>query len=426
MLAEATSTIEEQLADPEFFVDPFRTYATLRQEQPVYWCDRWQTWMITRYDDVIDALRDHHHFSNQGRQSMLLARLPANRQTGLKHLQSHYRQGGMSNQDPPDHTRLRDLVNLALTPRMVDDLEPGIQRTVDTLLDELQTGEPFDFMDRFANQLPAIVIAELLGLPPEDRAKFQHWSNEITSFLGTGLADEAKAFRGQRAMRNLRSYLAGQLRERSRSPSSDLLSRFAGSNAEGDTPTENEMIGSCVTLLMGGHETTRNLLGNGLLALLRHPEQEEALRTNPALMSAAVEEFLRFDAPVQRIWRVAKKDLSAGGHLLREGDSVFLMVGAANRDCSQFANPDECILRRAPNRHLTFGHGIHFCLGAALARLEAQIAFTSLLQRFERYELIQEPEYLPNVAFRGLASLPVKFFATTEKGGTPMRQTVMH
>jgi cytochrome P450 len=420
MLAEATSTIEEQLADPEFFADPYKAYAKLRAKKPVYWCDRWETWLITRPDDIIEALRNHRHFSNQGRQSKLLARLPADRQTRLKHLQSHYRQGGMSNQDPPDHTRLRGLVNLALTPRMVDDLEPGIQRTVDTILDELPTGEPFDFMDRFANQLPAIVIAELLGLPAEDRERFQRWSNEITSFLGMGLADEARALRGQRAMRNLRSYLAGQLRERSRSPSSDLLSRFSAANAEGDTLTENEMIGSCVTLLMGGHETTRNLLGNGLLAFIRHPDQVASLRQSPELMPAAVEELLRLDAPVQRIWRIVKQERSVAGQLLREGDSVFLMVGAANRDSSQFPDPDKCILSRTPNRHLTFGHGVHFCLGAALARREAQIAFTSLLQRFERLELRQEPEYLPNIAFRGLASLPVEVFATGEQGGTPM------
>ena len=411
MVAERTAHFDQFLADPAFFADPYSVYRRLRNERPVYWSNAWQCWLVTRYADVLDALRDHHTFSNKGRQIALINRMPEERQASLRSLSSHYDKGGMSNQDPPDHTRLRSLVNLAFTPSVIAEMEPRIQEIVETLIDGLEIDTPVDFMAQFANPLPATVIAELLGLPQEDQPVFQRWSNTITSFLGAGTANEESAQLSQEAMAELRAYLAAKIAERKRRPTDDLLSRFAVAEAAGDRLTENEMIGSCVTLLLGGHETTTRLLGNGLLALLRNPEQLERLRIDASLIPGAIEEFLRYDSPVQRIWRIVAEDTVIEDQPLRTGDAVFLMISAANRDERQFHEPDRLDIARSPNRHLSFGHGIHFCLGSALARLEARIAFSTLFDRFSSVELYPAPvTFHPNVAFRGLMSLPVVGF----------------
>jgi cytochrome P450 len=417
MVADIIAPFDHELARQSFFDDPYATYRRLRRDEPVYWSALWNSWLLTRYDDIVEALRDHDRYSNRGRQASLLGRLSSARQAEFHSLSSHYQNGGMSNQDPPNHTRLRGLVNLALTPRVVAELESRIQQTVDELLDAIEITKPFDFMEHFANVLPAVVIGDLLGLPQGDHAMFQQWSNEITAFLGTGTSDDESARRGQEAMQNLRSYLGDLIQQRLTIPSSDFLGRFAEARHQGDRLSENEMIGSCVTLLLGGHETTRNLLGNGLLALLKNPEQMEVLRNNPTLTTSAVEEFLRYDAPVQRVWRIVKQDTHVNGRQLRAGDSMFLMVGAANRDESRFAKPDQLLVSRQQNRHLTFGLGIHFCLGSALARLEARIAFSSLFKRFGRVTLTQNGVvFHPNIAFRGLISLPIVCSNTGEGG----------
>ena len=381
MAVDALPELDLLLGRPEFFADPYPVYHRMRSEQPVAWSERWGSWLLTTYRDVHAALRDNVAFSNVGRQASLLRRLPAEQQDGLRELQSHYTAGGLSNQDPPAHTRLRGLVNRAFTPRVVANLQPRIQQIVDALLDRIAVDTPVDLICSFAYPLPAIVIAELLGLPPDDRVTFKRWSDEITAFLGAG-KDADSAARGQRSMRELRTYLAGQLDRRRIEPRDDLLSGFLAAAERGDVLSEHEIIGSCVTLLLGGHETTTNLIGNGLLALLRNPDQLARLRRNPDLMPTAVEEFLRFDSPVQRIWRLLTADVEVGGQRLSKGDSVYLMIGAANRDPAQFTEPDVLDIGRQPNRHLAFGHGIHFCLGTALGRLEASLAFNSLMRRF--------------------------------------------
>jgi cytochrome P450 len=426
MLAGHDTTVDEQLAGPEFFADPYATYRQLRAGHPVFWSERWGSWLVARYGDIVDALRDHSLYSNTGRQAAMIARLSAGQQSDFSGLSSHYTNGGLSNQDPPKHTRLRGLINLAFTPRVIEALEPRIRETANDLLDALATGEPVDFIKHVANPLPAIVIADLLGLPKQDRESFRSWSNDVTAFLGTGSPDESAATLGQEAMLQLRAYLAEKLAERRACSAQDLLSRFAVAGDLNDVLSENEAVGSCVTLLMGGHETTANLLGNGLLALLRHPDQLALLRENPALIPDAIEEMLRLDAPVQRIWRTVRHDIIINGQLLRAGDSVFLMTGAANRDESHFDDAEQLDIRRKPNRHLTFGLGIHFCLGAALARLEARVAFSTLFERFGHITLAQDSiNYHPNIAFRGLVSLPV-VLSTTIEGGMPMGRVEKH
>ena len=419
MSVDTLIDFDTMLGSAAFFADPYPVYHRLRDEQPVFWSERWGCWVLTRYQDVHACLRAGTDFSNVGRQAAMLRRLPAERQAGLGALTAHYT-GGLSNQDPPVHTRLRGLVNRAFTPATVANLGPRIQQIVDELLDRIEPDTSVDVIRAFAYPLPAIVIAELLGLPAEDREQFKTWSNEITAFLGSGNADPESAACGQRSMLELRAYLARMVELRRAESRSDLLSGFVRAEERGDVLGDQEILGSCVTLLLGGHETTTNLLGNGLLALLRAPDQLARLRREPDLMPTAVEELLRFDAPVQRVWRLLADDVEVGGKRLARGEPVYLMTGAANRDPDQFTDPDQIDLGRRPNRHLAFGHGIHFCLGAPLARLEAAFAFTSLLRRFPRIELAAERvDYHPNIAFRGLMSLPV-VFSDAGRGGSPM------
>jgi cytochrome P450 len=419
MAVDALTDFDTKMGSAGFFADPYPLYHQLRADQPIFWSERWGCWLLTRYHDVHACLRAGAAFSNVGRQAAMLRRLPTERQAGLRALTSHY-SSGLSNQDPPAHTRLRGLVSRAFTPRVVANLSQRIQQIVDELLDRLELDTPIDVIREYAYPLPAIVIAELLGLPAEDREQFKAWSTEITAFLGTGHDDAQSAERGQLNMLELRAYLARMIEVRRAAPRADLLSGLVRAEEQGDVLGDNEILGSCVTLLLGGHETTTNLIGNGLLALLRTPDQLARLRRDPDLMPTAVEELLRFDAPVQRVWRLLAAAVDLGGRRLERGEAVFLMAGSANRDSAQFADPDTLDLSRKPNRHLTFGHGIHFCLGAPLARLEASIAFTSLLRRFPQIELAtKRVDYHPNIAFRGLKSLPVVVSAAG-RGGLPM------
>ena len=414
------SGLDHLLGIPACFADPYPAYRRRQAEEPVAWSERWGPWVVTRHADVLTCLRDTGAFSNVGRQAVTLRRLAPERQAELQPLSSHYDGGGLSNQDPPEHTRLRRPVSTAFTPRVVANLAPRIQAIVDGVLDGLADGEPVDLIRAVAYPLPAIVIAEPLGLPPSDREAFKTWSDEITAFLCAGSVDSAAAERGQQGMLTLREYLGRQVALRRAEPQDDLLSRFVAAEDRGEVLGDGEVLGSCVTILLGGHEATTNLIGNGVLALLRHPVQLQRLRDDPSLIRASVEEFLRYDAPVQRVWRLVKDDVEVGGRRLAAGESVCLMTGAANRDPTQFPDPDGLDVVRRPNRHLTFGQGARFCLGAPLARLEASIVFGSLLRRFPRIALATERlERHANVAFRGLTSLPVVLSAAG-KGGMPI------
>jgi cytochrome P450 len=400
---------EARLTTPDFFADPYPVYHALRAEAPVYWCEAWQAWVLTRYADARTVLRDVQHFSNVGRQVKLLHQLPQAVRARLQPLEQHYTRGGLSNLDPPDHTRLRALINQAFTPRTVEALREPIQALVDDLLDARPAADTLDLIRDFAYPLPAMVIAQLLGLPPEDRDQFKRWSDDLTLFLGTAQAVPGTALDGQASLLALRAYLAEQVTLRRRHPGSDLITRLLQAEEQGQALSEGELLGTCVTLLMAGHETTTNLIGNGMLALLRHPDQWAAL-DDPALLPGVVEELLRYDAPAQRAWRLVTEPVELGGQRLERGQSVYAMLGAANRDPEQFANPDVVDVRRRAGHHLAFGYGIHFCLGAPLARLEAALALEALRRRWPRLQLQAgfEPAWQANMAFRGMFSLPVR------------------
>jgi cytochrome P450 len=318
----------------------------------------------------------------------------------------------MLERDPPNHTRLRGLVSKAFTPRVVDVLRPHIQQIVDGLLDRVAGAHAMDLIEDFAYPLPVIVICELLGVPVEDRDRFKGWGLDIARGLDAILLppDSEVIQRSAASRRALTDYFRALIAERRASPRADLLSGLIAAEEVGDRLSEGELLATCILLLVAGHETTVNLVGNGTLALLRHPDQLRRLRENPGLIGSAVEELLRYDGPVQRTARVPSEAVTIGGHTLAEGDLVLPFMGAADRDPAQFTDPDGLDIARTDNRHIAFGWGIHFCLGAPLARVEGQIAINTLVRRLPKLALATDrPEYRQSLTLRGLAALPVGF-----------------
>ena len=402
------TTFDRHLLTPVYLANPYRFYHQLRSEAPVYWSEAMGAWLLTRYCDAEAALRDPRLISGT-RISAAVKQLPEAVQPEIQALQNHI-SSWMGFIDPPDHTRLRALVSNAFTPRMIRDLRPQIQAIVDDLLDRVQEAGEMDVIADFAFPLPAIVIAEMLGLPPEDRDQFKQWSNEIMAFLGTGRPRVDVARRAQQGVYALKGYLRNIFTQRRQHPRDDLISALLSVEEEGDRLSEEEMFGMCVFLLVAGHETTLSLIGNGLLALLRNPDQRRTLQADPALIDTAVEEFLRYDSPIQHQTRVAREDFKLDGQQIRQGQRVLPMLGAANRDPAQFPDPDRLDICRQPNPHLAFGYGIHFCLGAPLARLEGQIAIETILRRMPALQLMTESlTWRVHSSMRNPESLPVIF-----------------
>ena len=385
--------------DPAFNADPYATYHRLRAEDPVH-----QTpmgiWILTRYDDVATVLRDAR-FGRKGFDELIRDRFGENT----------FDQA-MLFRDPPDHTRLRALVNKAFTPRVIEEMRAKIQKTVDRLLDGVRDARAMDVIADLAYPLPVSVISEMLGVPAEDRDLFRGWSADIARSLDAiVLPTEPEVVeRGNAARHALSSYFRALIAERRRRPQRDLLSDLIAAEEQGDKLSEEELMATILLLFVAGHETTVNLIGNGTLALLRNPNQLEALRRSPALIGGAIEELLRYDAPVQRTGRMPNTDVELGGKRIAKGDLVLSLIGAANRDPAHFAEPDRLDLARADNRHLAFGWGIHFCLGAPLARAEAQAAIGTIARRMPALALATPtPEWREASALRGLKTLPVTF-----------------
>jgi cytochrome P450 len=388
--------------DPEFVADPYPMYHRLRAEDPVHRSPL-GFWVLTRYEDVASVLRDPN-FAKEAIAAFVTQRLGADATVGIGI--------SMLDRDPPDHTRLRSLVSKAFTPRVVEGLRPRIQQIVGELLDRAEDHRAMDVIEEFAYPIPVIVICEMLGVPVEDHERFRGWSLDLARGLdatmlapGSDVAQRAAASR-----RSLSDYFRELIAERRDSPRGDLLSALIAAEEAGDKLSEHELLATCILLLVAGHETTVNLLGNGTLALLRHPDQLRLLRENPGLIGTAVEELLRYDGPVQRTARVPSADAVIDGHKIEAGEMVMPIIGAADRDPAQFPDPDRLDITRADNRHIAFGWGIHFCLGAPLARLEGQIAINTMLRRFPKLALATDrPEYRQSLTLRGLKSLPVAF-----------------
>ena len=379
----------------QFRENPYPLYRYLHASAPVQWNDVLQAWLLARYTDVVSVLTDARFSADRTKQG--LPEPPDGYQLAKSMLVS----------DPPDHTRLRALVQKAFTPRMIDQLRPRIVTVVGELLERMaERDEPLDLIGDLAYPLPVVVIAELLGVPAEDRVTFQEWSALLAASLDPLVSPELMD-RVVAARDALHGYLRGIIAERRQQPRADLISALVAVEERGDVLSEPELVVMCTLLLIAGHETTVNLIGNGTLALLRHPEALARLQADPALITSAIEELLRFDSPVQMTGRIATQPLEIGGQKIARGEWVLPLIGAANHDPTQFSDPDTLDIARAPNPHVAFGRGIHFCLGAPLARLEGQIAIGSLVRRFPKLALAGEPVRRNQITLRGLQSLPV-------------------
>ena len=369
--------------------NPYDNYAELREKDPVHRMRLLNAWALTRYEDVDMVLRDHKRFSNAERSFNDAGR------TTLLDL------------DPPDHTRLRSLVSKAFTPRSVAELGPRTERLVGELLDAVEDRDRFDLIADFAFPLPVIVIAEMLGIPPEDRDKFEIWSNDIALSVEPVLTEEEREG-VERATEELYEYFDRIIETRRHDLQDDLLSALIAAEDEGDRLTHDELLATLMLLLVAGNETTRNLIGNGMLALLRNPEQIWRLRDDPDMIDTAINEFLRYDSPVQLDGRYVKEDVEIGGKRVRAGQRVINVIGAANRDPAVFSDPDALDIGRREKSHISFGRGIHHCLGAPLALLEGRVAFSALLERFSDIRLASEPKHRGQIVLRGVEELWVE------------------
>ena len=372
---------------PSFQTDPYPQYAALRAADPVHFSLALQAWVLTAWEECALVLRDDETFSSSSNTaSGQLAEV----------LQQQRREFPLGetptvlNSDPPVHTRLRSLLNRAFTPRAIEGLRPRIEEIAASLLDDADAAKGrFDVAGGFAQPLPIIVIAELLGVPPEDRDRFKRWSVAIartTDVLNTPAILEA----AREATRELIAYMDEVVALRREAPGADILTALAAAEEEGERLSHDELLAFSILLLLAGHETTTNLIGNGLLALAARPELGARLRAEPSLLPSAVEELLRYDSSVQGVVRFARRRTELGGRTIEQGAALLPMVGAANRDPAQFSDPEELDIARSPNRHLAFGRGIHFCLGAPLARLEGEIAFRALLDRFPEPRIAED------------------------------------
>jgi cytochrome P450 len=403
--------LDAHLVSPEFYQDPYPAYAELLARVRVAWSDALAAWVMPRYDDVQATLLDTQHFSSRGRVLAVLDRLPPDLRQHFQPFENHF-SSGLINADPPDHARLRALVTKAFAPKATEALRPRIQQLVDELLDAVLPRGEMDIIQDFAYPLPAIVIAEILGVPPAARDDFKRWSDSILSFQGAGVVSPELLDRVQDDLLAMRAFLAALLDDRRARPRDDLLTHLVRAEIEGDRLTPAELLTTSVLLLIAGHETTTNTITNTLYCLLRHPEQMARLRAEPRLLPSAVEEGLRFESPLQRNPRRMAADCEYAGAPLRRGDYVLQIFGSANRDPRVFPDPDRFDLARTPNRHLAFGFGIHFCVGAPLARLEAPIALATLLRRLPNLRLSGQPfAWRRHGLIRGLDALPVAFQA---------------
>jgi cytochrome P450 len=392
------------LLDPEVLADPYPLYHRLRTESPVHWDPFLHAWVVTRYADVVTVL---HRFS--------AARTPTPEQLAAIGLESltpiaavMVRQ--MLFLDPPAHTRIRGLASQAFTPRRVERLRQHIQEITDSLLDGVVDRGRLEVMEDVAAPLPAIVTAEMLGVPTADHQRLKAWSADFAEMLGNFQHNPDRAPGVLRSTEDMIDYFRAAIREQRARPRDGLVGALLRAEVDGDRFTEDEVIANCIVTMVGGQETTTNLIGNGVLTLLRHPDQLERLRREPGLITSAVEELLRYESPSQHTARLAPEDTVLGDKLIRKRQAVIAVMAAGNRDPERFPDPDRLDLARPDNRHLAFGWAAHFCFGAPLARLEGQIVLSTLLRRLTDLRLEPQPlVWRTNLGLRGLTALPVAF-----------------
>ena len=371
---------------PALRANPYAVYEELRRKDPVHRMRLQDAWVLTDYADADMVLRDSRRFGNTGRDF------------------GYIPQVSMLDLDPPEHTKIRGLVSHGFTPRSVAALEPRIRETVADLLGKVEGRQRFDLIADLAFPLPVIVIAEMLGVPPEDQEQFNEWSNTV-SLIVDPLLNEQQVRQVQHTVDEVFNYFEAVAEARRRAPKDDLVSALVTAEVDGERLERDDLLVNLLLVLVAGNETTRNLIGNGTLALLRNPDEIQRLRDDPALLNGAVDELLRFDSPVQLDGRVAREPVELRGKRISPGQRVLCLLGAANRDPQAFPDPDRLDVGRSAANHLSFGRGIHYCLGSPLARLEALVAFEALLPRLGGLRLAEEPRYRNQVTLRGLESL---------------------
>ncbi|MFJ6630793.1 cytochrome P450 [Streptomyces sp. NPDC091376] len=391
---------------PAFVADPYPAYADLRARGRVHWFEPTRQWLVPHHADVSALLRDRrlgrtylHRFSHEefGRTPPPAAHEPFHT----------LNDNGLLDLEAPDHTRIRRLVTKAFTPRTVQELEPTVRRLAAGLVGKLAGNGGGDLLAEVAEPLPVAVIAEMLGIPEADRDPLRPWSADICGMYELNPSEETAA-RAVRASLEFSAYLRELIAERRKEPGQDLISALIAAYDEGDRLSEQEMVSTCVLLLNAGHEATVNTTANGWWTLFRHPEQLAALRADPALLPTAIEELMRYDTPLQLFERWVLDDIEIGGTVVPRGSEVALLFGSANRDPARFARPDELDLARPDNPHITFGAGIHYCLGAPLARVELGAVFGELLRQAPSMRLASEPQWGPGFVIRGVRELRVE------------------
>ena len=407
-MSKVIAQAKKAIFTDEILQDPYPTYARLHEEGPLHYVDvggKWAVWSVFSHAECSSIAKDPRLSAKRARQMLLP--LPLSRQPEFSELA---RMLGLwlIFMDPPEHTRLRKLLNKGFSPAAIEGLRPQVEAIVHGMLEPLQHGSDVDLMREFANPMPVRIILEMLGIPQDLRDTFVNWSRAIAVFRGNPNRTVEEARAAQDALIELTDFFRKTVAERRRNKGTDLISLLIDIEEEGEALTEEELYAQCIALLFAGHETTRNLIGNGMYTLLQHPQETAELRENPEIIRPAVEEILRFESPVQFTARVLKEDIEVCGQRIPKKWSILCMLGAANRDPKQFKDPNRLNLKRLNNQHLAFSAGPHFCIGSQLARLEGQIAILNLLQRFPQMKLTgPRPEWASTFGFRGLKSLPV-------------------
>ncbi|MEH6542322.1 MAG: cytochrome P450 [Porticoccaceae bacterium] len=414
----SSHTLQFDPTDRAVINNPFPIFARLQQEAPIHWSDKARGWVITRYDDCKAVFLDQR-FSSE-RMKPFFESLGDEQRAKVESLESSIGLWAVF-LDPPDHTRLRRLLNRGFTSRAVDGMAPRIAEIVHELFDDIEDKTEIDFIRDLAYRIPASVIMEMLGAPRSEIEHFKLWSDEMSLFVGGSRVTPDKYVRAEAATAQMREAFRDLIAERRRQPREDMITDLIRAEDEGQVLNEEELIATCILLLFAGHETTGNLLGTGMYYFLRHLDQLEDLRLHPELADNVVEEILRHDGPNAAATRVASEDIMLGGHTIRKGQRVFAMINAANRDPELFNNPQQFDIRRKPNGsaaigQFAFGHGIHFCIGAPLARLEGRVAFPIIAERIRNPQLLGgEPDWLDSLSFRGLTKLPMSCDILTRK-----------
>jgi cytochrome P450 len=407
-LSKAIAPVKKVVFSEEILQDPYPTYARLLEEGPLHYVDvgsKWAVWSVFSHAECSSVAKDPR-LSAKRAQQMLLP-LPLSRQAEFSELA---RMLGLwlIFMDAPEHTRLRKLLNKGFSPAAIEGLRPQVEIIVDRMLQPLPRGSEVDLMREFANSMPVRIISEMLGVPQELHDTFVNWSRAIAVFRGSPNRTVEQAQAAQDALFELTDFFRQTVAERRRNKGTDLISLLIDIEEEGEVLTEEELYAQCIALLFAGHETTRNLIGNGMYTLLQYPQETAELREKPEMIRTAVEELLRYESPVQFTARVLKEDIEICGQRIPKKWSILCMLGAANRDPKRFEGPNRLDLKRLNNQHLAFSAGPHACIGGQLARLEGQVALLNLVRRFPKMKLTGlRPEWASTFGFRGIKSLPV-------------------